>query len=1430
MNSWARRLRDSRTLALAQVFALVLLMFSILSTSALDPDAAEAYSAPTSAWTTPVTGATDTTTSTPVSGLTATIATAGATDLSSTTTLGIRGFDVTQFTPTNMVTGDFAANVLVNTGGCAATGNCSNLGTVTLSFSHPVRNPTIHLAGLGQVSQTPTSGTVTGQSDFHTVLDLTTAGVALSKADGNAQLSVSGNRITTTNDSAGFSCTTNANSGNQANQLASAATAGCGSVRASGTVSTLSFNVSAVFAKNATAPAAFNAANSNDNFAVAVSLPEDFSDAPTGYTSPSHLMSDLALGSAVDEENQNVRNAVTSPIANAAANGDGADDDAFGSLSDISLANASRNYTLTVPVSGVSKTARLCGYIDWNKGGTFTTNFNERACADVAAGSSSATLTWAVPATVTVGSTYARFRLGYTAAQVESMTTRADSGEVEDYAVNLVPAPLNLALAAGTMTGPDATGNYTATYDVSVTNPSTPGAPYGPITVTPAFNSNLTITGASWAGRATGSATGAGPYTLGAAGTNLPPGATHTYNLTVSFRYTGTGTPTACGAAGTGLYIAASLPAGQETGAATDNRACLTAPAKPAAAVTLEKLAAPPSGNTAGSTIDYSFIVKNSGTVPLTGVAVSDAKVGSVSCPASTLAAGATLTCTASYTITQADVEAGSVSNTATVTGTPPTTMGLNAATASDTAVSTITRTPAITLDKRASMPSGTSVGATIDYTFVVTNSGNRGLNQVGVSDPKVGSVTCPVSTLAPGAATTCTKSYVVTQADINAGTVNNTAVASGTPLTGAAVTGTDSVSTPLTRTTSITMDKQAGAPTGTTVGSRINYVFVVTNTGNTTLSAVTVTDPKVGAVTCPVTTLTAGQSTSCTKAYTLTQTDIDAGHVANLASVTGTPPSGMTAPTATDATDTAITASAAISLDKQGGTPSGTTAGSTIAYSFVVRNVGNVTLSGVSVSDPKLGAITCPLTTLAPNTSTTCSKTYTLTQGDVDAGAVNNSASASGTPATGPAVSASDSVTVVIARNPAITLDKRAGAASGATAGSTIAYSFVVRNAGNVTLSPIAVADPKAGPVTCPTNELAPAATTTCTKTYTVTQTDVDSGHVANTATASGTPPSGLTAPSATDSTDTTLVSTPRITLDKQGGTPTGNAAGSTIAYSFVLTNVGNVSLTAVGVSDPKVGAVTCPVSSLAPGATTTCAKTYTLTQADVNAGTVTNTATASGTPPTGAVVTATDSVTTSIQRTAGIALDKQAGTPTGSRAGSTIPYSFVVTNTGNVTLNPISVSDPLVGTITCPATNLAPAASTTCTKSYATDAGQRGFRSRGQHRGRERHTTHRARTDECDRCDRHPDRAHGWDHARQAVGVARDHGRVLGALLVRDHELRQCHPVQRRSLRPARRTRDMRRDDDCAGRNHHVHQDLHADAGRRRCGLRQQHRRSQW
>src|SRR5262249_22687176 len=56
----------------------------------------------------------------------------------------------------------------------------------------------------------------------------------------------------------------------------------------------------------------------------------------------------------------------------------------------------------------------------------------------------------------------------------------------------------------------------------------------------------------------------------------------------------------------------------------------------------------------------------------------------------------------------------------------------------------------------------------------------------------------------------------------------------------------------------------------------------------------------------------------------------------------------------------------------------------------------------------------------------------------------------------------------------------------------------------------------------------------------------------------------------------------------------------------------------------------------------------------------------------------------------------------------GSPVTWSYLVTNTGNVPLNSIAVSDDILGAITCPGTSLAPGETMTCTATGVAVAGQ--------------------------------------------------------------------------------------------------------------------------
>lgn len=113
------------------------------------------------------------------------------------------------------------------------------------------------------------------------------------------------------------------------------------------------------------------------------------------------------------------------------------------------------------------------------------------------------------------------------------------------------------------------------------------------------------------------------------------------------------------------------------------------------------------------------------------------------------------------------------------------------------------------------------------------------------------------------------------------------------------------------------------------------------------------------------------------------------------------------------------------------------------------------------------------------------------------------------------------------------------------------------------------------------------------------------------------------------------------------------------------------------------------------------------------MDAGTITNTATASGTPPTGAAVTSDPSTATvTVDQSAGISLAKTADPTVVHAAGDAVTYTFTITNTGRVTLHDVAVTEQSFtgsGTLSapdCPDSTLAPQVTVGCTASYVVTA----------------------------------------------------------------------------------------------------------------------------
>jgi uncharacterized repeat protein (TIGR01451 family) len=646
---------------------------------------------------------------------------------------------------------------------------------------------------------------------------------------------------------------------------------------------------------------------------------------------------------------------------------------------------------------------------------------------------------------------------------------------------------------------------------------------------------------------------------------------------------------------------------------------------------------------TVGQVINFNYSIKNAGSVGVAGaVTITGA---TATCPGlntignldNSLDPGETLVCTSAYSITQADLDKGSVTFVATAI--------VNGISSSPvTTTIPVVQPRALTLTASANPTTYNQIGQQITFTYVIKNSGSLSLGpaQFTVSDSLIG--TTPFNcgpantTLAPNTTVTCTATYTITQADMNAVSVTNIATASG----GGAGPS---------QSASATVNKTSGASSSLTPGSTIQHTVIAGEwlwqiarcygtdpnkmiQANTQLSDpgritrdMVLTVPNIGSVgtiygpPCVVThTVKSGDTwSSIAQLYNADPIILQLANsntlaVGDVLVVPRNSASGsVVPPPQTRALTLTVTANP-LTYEQ---------AGQTITFTYTIKNSGNVSLGPAqfTVSDSLIAStpFNCgpANTTLASNAAVTCTAAYTITQADMNAVSITNIATASGG-GVGPSSSASATVNKGVK---ALTLTTAASPLTYEQAGQTITFTYTIRNSGTATLGPsqFLVSDTliNAVPFNCGASDtsLAPGATVSCNASYTISPADMNAASVTSIATASGggagaSQPASVTINKAVRSLALTVAANPT----------TYNQAGQQITFTYTIKNSGNVSLgpAQFTISDNLIGSApfNCGAANatLAPNATVTCTATYTITQTDLTAVSVTNIATASG------------------------------------------------------------------------------------------------------------------------------------------------------------------------------------------------------------------------
>lgn len=578
-----------------------------------------------------------------------------------------------------------------------------------------------------------------------------------------------------------------------------------------------------------------------------------------------------------------------------------------------------------------------------------------------------------------------------------------------------------LTLVKTGVAGPISVVSATSTtYTLTVTN-SGPGATTADIVIDDTLRTGLLLTGFSgtgWACTGTGTVNVQCTYTGAALAAS---GGSTSLQLTVSIaadtddanntaRVNGGGDPV-CVAPPTALSVAG-LARCQSTKSLTTG------------SITLVKSASPTSYSAAGQVINYSLTVTNVHGGPLAGpVTVNDPLTSNESCPALTTIGNLdsmfdpaeVIVCTASYTITAADLLSASIPNTATATVSGITSPGGS---------TTITRAPSsvsgvvFTDSNNNGVQDGGELGRA-GVTVTVSSSGGGG-SIVLVTDGS-GNYTTPVTPGTVTVAVTPPAGFVVTTGN----TSQNQVVAPGVNATAGTVGVYGGPILTLVKT-------GVPGPIGVSVPTSTTYTLTVTNSGPAATSGDIVIDDTLRAgmlltgfsgagwnctgtgtvnVQCTYTgaaLAASGGSTSVQITASIAAATNDANNTARVNGggdpVCVAPPTALSPAGLLRCQSTVTIATGTISLAKVASPTSYSLAGDVINYTLTVTNTNGTILHGpISVNDPLTSNESCPaLTTvgnldadLDPGEVIVCTASYTITGADLLNPSVSNSATA---------------------------------------------------------------------------------------------------------------------------------------------------------------------------------------------------------------------------------------------------------------------------------------------------------------------------------------------------------------------------------------------------------------------------------------------------
>ena len=496
-------------------------------------------------------------------------------------------------------------------------------------------------------------------------------------------------------------------------------------------------------------------------------------------------------------------------------------------------------------------------------------------------------------------------------------------------------------------------------------------------------------------------------------------------------------------------------------------------------------------GDTANATSDvitYSYTLTNTGNAAISGIVLTDDNgtpgntsddfspsfVGGDTDGNSALDVGETWTYSRTKSVTQAMLDAGSdIVNIVTADGAG------DVPSDTDDASVDVVQSKELNIEKNASVTGNTanSTSDVITYSYTLTNTGNAAIGGIVLTDDNgtpgntsddfspsfVGGDTDGNSALDVGETWTYSRTKAVTQAMLDAGTdIVNIVTADGA---GDVPADTDDATVDVVQSKSLNIEKNASV-TGDTANATsdvITYSYTLTNTGNTAIGGIVLTDDNgtPGDTSDDFSPTFVGGDTNGNSALDVGETwtysrdeDRHAGDArcrAATSSTSSRPTATGDAPADTDDATVDVVQSKALNIEKNASV-TGDTANATadvITYSYTLTNTGNAAIAGIVLTDDNgtpgdtsddfspsfVGGDTDGNSALDVGETWTYSRTKNVTQAMLDAGTdIVNIVTADGA---GDVPADTDDATVDVVQSKALNIEKNASV-TGDTANAT--------------------------------------------------------------------------------------------------------------------------------------------------------------------------------------------------------------------------------------------------------------------------------------------------------------------------------------------------------------------------------------------------------